>query len=413
MKKRMLAALLCLMLLLCACEKQEAEPAAPGLTPKSVEEYRQKMEQLRNAIPQENVLMEDGGDLVLGSEYRREEILAVRFQAELKKAPAGSWDVSRDCNRKVVAWVEQEQDGPVLVIAAQGGIRAPENCRDLFAGYRAVKSIDFGGCFDTSAVTDMSGMFRDCAALEGVLDLSGFQTSAVTDMSGMFAGLKQVDTVDLSAFDTANVTDMEEMFRDYGGSLDLGTFHTEKVRDMSRMFAGSTVEVLDLKSFSTGNVTTMQSMFDGCTRLRKLDITSLNTGKVTDMQAMFRSCGLAAIDVSRFETGLVRDMSSMFAGCVNVTGLTLGSFDTGAVETMASMFNGCEKLVTVDVSSFDTANVTDMSSMFWNCGMLDTPDLRHFDVSNVEEFSQFMMPGTEVNGAPWEAMFSSSLHLTF
>lgn len=415
MKKRLFAAVLCCMLvLLCGCESRAQASDGPGLTPKTVEEYRQKMEQIRSAIPKDHVLMEDAGETVLGSAYKRSEVLSVTFRKELKKAPAGSWDVSRDGNGKVVAWVEQEEDGLALYIAAQNGVRAPESCRDLFAGYSAMKTIDFGGCFDTSAAVDMSGMFRDCAALEGELDLSLFQTTDVTDMSRMFAGMERIESVNLSAFDTANVTDMAQMFRDFGGErLDLENFDTAKVTDMREMFAGSSLTALDLKSFDTGNVTDMSGMFADCLRLRKLDITSLRTGRVNNMQGMFRGCALSAIDLSRFETGNVTDMSYLFAGCANVTGLDLSAFDTGAVWTMASMFYGCGSLVTVDVSSFDTAAVTDMSGMFWDCNMLDTPDVSHFDVSNVEEYKQFMMPGAVVNGAPWEALFSSSLHLTF
>ena len=43
------------------------------------------------------------------------------------------------------------------------------------------------------------------------LDLSGFDTSSVTDMSGMFFG-SQATSIDLSSFDTSNVNDMSGIF---------------------------------------------------------------------------------------------------------------------------------------------------------------------------------------------------------
>lgn len=63
--------------------------------------------------------------------------------------------------------------------------------------------------FDTSGVSNMSDMFRDCGANE--LDVSSFDTTKVTNMQGMFRGCK-VETLDLSNFNTAKVTDMTRMF---------------------------------------------------------------------------------------------------------------------------------------------------------------------------------------------------------
>ncbi|MDO5119700.1 MAG: BspA family leucine-rich repeat surface protein, partial [Coriobacteriales bacterium] len=49
-----------------------------------------------------------------------------------------------------------------------------------------VRYIDLSGV-DTSTMTDMSSMFKDCATIT-TIDLSGFDTSHVTDMSNLFAG---------------------------------------------------------------------------------------------------------------------------------------------------------------------------------------------------------------------------------
>lgn len=415
MKKRLFAAVLCcLMVLLCACAKQEEDASGSKLTPKTIQEYKEMVEAMRNVIPKENVLMEDASETVFGSEYGRNEITAVYFRDTLKKSPKSSWDVSRDGSGKVKAWVQEVSGELELYIAGEGGVRAPESCREMFAGYSQVKVFDFGTRFDTSAAVDMYGMFRDCSGFDGTLDLSTFQTAGVTDMGEMFSGMNRVQKIDLSVFDTSNVTNMSGMFREYSGeSLDLSGFDTAKVTDMHEMFSGCQLEVLDLQSFSTTAVTDMREMFSGCTRLEELNISSFRTGNVTTMAGMFESCGLSKFDVNHFNTARVTDMSRLFAGCEQITKLDLTGLDTGEVTTMASMFRGCSSLVTVDVSSFETSNVTDMSGMFYDCNMLDTPDLKNFDTSNVEEYNQFMLSGVEVDGAPWEALFTSVHHLTF
>ena len=64
---------------------------------------------------------------------------------------------------------------------------------------------------DTSNITDMHEMFKNCANLTH-LDLSGFDTSKVTSMYSMFDSCSQLKTLDLSGFDTSKVTNMYEMF---------------------------------------------------------------------------------------------------------------------------------------------------------------------------------------------------------
>ena len=101
----------------------------------------------------------------------------------------------------------------------------------LFAGCPKVTKIIFHdesntNTFDTSAVTDMSGMFEGRAALTSV-DLGSLDTHAVTNMSGMFKGCTDLQTLSLGgAFDTAHVTNMREMFLNCKrlGVLDLSNF---------------------------------------------------------------------------------------------------------------------------------------------------------------------------------------------
>lgn len=108
-------------------------------------------------------------------------------------------------------------------------VKDPTSISKLFAGCPKVTKIIFQEgsiTFDTSAVTDMSGLFEGCAALS-VVDLSHLNTQAVTNMSGMFKGCKELQTLSLGGtFDTAHVTNMTEMFRDCErlGVLDLSNF---------------------------------------------------------------------------------------------------------------------------------------------------------------------------------------------
>ena len=169
----------------------------------------------------------------------------IRFLSTLRDAPADAVDVSQERDGSVRAWLVDD----VLYIAANGDIYAPRDSSELFAfsfydsfiyEYEtSLEAIDFGGCFDTENVTDMSRMFSNCESLTE-LDLSGFDTGNVTDMSDMFFGCSSLTELDVSVFDTSNVTDMSWMFSGCFGltELDLSGFDTSNVTDTSLMFYG-------------------------------------------------------------------------------------------------------------------------------------------------------------------------------
>ena len=303
--------------------------------------------------------------------YVRTGTREIRFLSTLRDAPADAIDVSQKRDGSVRAWLVDD----VLYIAANGVIYAPENSSELFAfsfygSFRdetSLEAIDFGGCFDTSNVTDMSWMFFDCSSLTE-LDVSGFDTSNVTDMSNMFAGCSSLTELDLSGFDTSNVTDMSYMF----------------------CFCESLTE-LDLSGFDTSNVTDMSWMFYGCESLTELDLNGFDTSNVTDMSYMFCFCeSLMELDLSDFDTSIVTDMSEMFSGCKSLMKLDVSGFDTGNVTDMSEMFYDCENLFLLDTSNFNMRSVVDDTGMFINCpaanGML--PALQRGDEGERVHFLQ-------------------------
>lgn len=78
-----------------------------------------------------------------------------------------------------------------------------------------IRSLDISR-FDTSTITNMAYMFRNCKAEE--LNVSHFDTSKVTDMRFMFCDC-QAKELDVSHFDTSNVKDFSHMFLGYEGII--------------------------------------------------------------------------------------------------------------------------------------------------------------------------------------------------
>ena len=234
-------------------------------------------------------------------------------------------------------------------------------------------SISFGN-FNTSKVTNMSGMFDYCISLTS-LNVSSFNTGNVTDMSDMFRCCRLLTSLNLSNFNTSKVTNMRNMFYQCNSltSLNVSSFDTSKVTDMSHMFNCSSLTSLNVSNFNTSNVTSMYYMFEGCSSLTSLNVSNFDTSNVTDMSDMFFICSsLTSLNLSNFNTSKVTDMRSMFRSCDKLTSLNVSNFNTSNVTNMKYMFRNCYKLTTLNLSSFDMSKVTDTTNMFQDCSALTT-----------------------------------------
>ena len=262
-----------------------------------------------------------------------------------------------------------------------------KNMSEMFYGCEKLKNIDVSK-FDTSKVTDMGSMFNRCISLE-TLDVSGFDTSNVRDMSYMFSRCESIINLDLSNFDTSNVTSMIAMFNSMKQceELNVKNFNTSKVGDMRFMFDNDEKLMrVDVSGFNTSKVTTMKYMFEGTRSLVELDVSNFNTSNVKNMGSMFVGCSsLETLDVSGFDTSNVQDMSYMFYGCIKLQNIDVSKFDTSKVEKMLGMFQGCKSITNLDVSRFNTSKVTSMVAMFNGCSSLEKLDVSGFDTSNVQD----------------------------
>ena len=105
----------------------------------------------------------------------------------------------------------------------------------------------------------------ECHKLKQIVGINKFNTSKLTNMSGMFQLCTQIEYLDLSNFNTSNVTSMEIMFNGchkLNQIIGINIFNTSKVNNMSGMFQlCNEIEYLDLSNFCTSNVIAMEYMF--------------------------------------------------------------------------------------------------------------------------------------------------------
>ena len=148
--------------------------------------------------------------------------------------------------------------------------------------------------------------------------LDSWSNAAPTSISfGNMSNIKSIKK--LKGLDTSNVTNMQYMFKDCSSltSLDISSFNTSNVTSMNSMFNNCTsLTSLDLSSFNTSKVTNMQYMFYHCSSLTSLDLSNFNTSNVTNMPYMFYDCSsLTSLNLSNWDVSKVTSMTYMFAGC--------------------------------------------------------------------------------------------------
>lgn len=246
-----------------------------------------------------------------------------------------------------------------------------------------------------NTVTNLRLMFSNWNydTTSGKLDnIQYWDTSNVTDMSGMFFNTP-VFNINIGNWDTGNVTDMSDMLgQNITNSMldaifnqDIGSWNTTNVTNMSGLFEGAISFNQDIGSWNTTNVTDMSFMFQRALNFNQ-DIGNWDTSNVTNMISMFSGSTSPPIennfnqDISSWDTSNVTNMSGMFW----VSNFNSPIFtDTSSVTNMSNMFNRTP-IFNQDISSWDTSNVTNMYRMFYLAGSFNQ-DIGNWQTNNVTD----------------------------
>lgn len=259
----------------------------------------------------------------------------------------------------------------VAKIIVEGKVILPSNSSNLFSYMNNLVEIDGADLFDTSHVTDMSGMFCYSNALTS-LNVSNWDVSQVKDMSNMFAECSALTSLDVSKWNTGNVENLQSMFlvdHDawYSSSLtflDVSNWDVSHVTNMSSVFDGlDKLKSLDVSKWNTSNVTTMNWMFDKLSSVNKLDVSNWDTSNVTEMLGTFSGVKLNTIDVSKWNTKKVQTTRYMFSNNPNLTNLNLASWDMSNINDASVMFLGDDSLRLLVLGNNDKLQNTSLSDV--------------------------------------------------
>lgn len=180
-------------------------------------------------------------------------------------------------------------DGPVTLNNMFGNGNA-----DTPSGSINNKFNHYIGNWDTSAVTNMSGMFTRQNYFNQ--DIGSWDTSSVTTMQGMFQD--SPFNQDIGSWNTSNVVNMRDMFRSCPFNQDISTkvinpgqpneyiaWDVSKVTNMLRMFYSNGSFNQPIGNWDVSSVTSMASMFRTYNSAFDQDIGAWNVSNVTNFSS--------------------------------------------------------------------------------------------------------------------------------
>ena len=271
----------------------------------------------------------------------------------------------------------------------------------MFFGCSNLTSLNLSN-FNTSKVTNMEGMFRDCSGLKTIINTQTWRCEKSQDMFKGCTQLKGAVKYDASKLDVTMANPTTGYFTDPNRKLEAYVLQSEDQHTLTfyydnnrKLRSGETWDI-DMKSSSSKPVwagtdytsnkavtkvvfdasfkdfrpTTTEGWFYHLSELTTIEgLENLNTSAVTDMSSMFYNCsGLKALKLSKFNTSSVTDMSYMFYNCSRLTELNVSNFNTSAATDMRKMFSGCSSLKTI--FNTDTWRCDNSQNMFYDCTQL-------------------------------------------
>lgn len=344
-----------------------------------------------------------------------------------------------NANKEEPGWKAHATDITRVVFTPSFAKARPTACYDWFYKQKNLTSIEGLEYLNTSAVTTMYGMFRECSSLES-LDLSHFETANVTTMERMFRECSALKSLNLSKFETDNVTEMLSMFSFSHAltELNLSSFNTTKVKSMAYMFSQcQNLETIYVghKFVTTGVTDNGEDMFYNCKKLKgaiefdaaKVDKTyaTCDGGYLTDIGIHpyvkyadgtltfmygakttlgadeywlneeknapgWQTAHAASITKVVFDPSFAVARPTSFAfwfheskNLIDIEGIEY--LNASKVTTAYYMFRNATALTKLDLSGLETPMLKNMHCMFYNCKALTSLDLSSLNTSNVDD----------------------------
>jgi len=211
--------------------------------------------------------------------------------------------------------------------------------------------------WNTGKVESFAHLFRGRKRLDETHkpeeDISNWDTSRVTDMTGVFMMCEKFNA-DISKWDVSKVTTMEDMFHgahDFNRSI--GKWDVSKVKNFNGMFRHAHDFHQELDTWDTSSAENMAFMFYDCHDF-DAHLGSWDVSKVTDMNSMFYHSMNFHQDIGKWNVAKVKDMDNMFEACSSFNYTYI--LDTWNFESLPKNADGTPRKPKIQGDYYDPEN---------------------------------------------------------
>ena len=217
--------------------------------------------------------------------------------------------------------------------------------------------------WDTSLVTDMSGMFYNCDGLSGYNLAVCAEYAGYGYLYGDSSFNSKTFNQNISKWNTSSVTTMFKMFEGAAAfNQPIGDWDTSSVTTMQYMFYDAAAFNQPIGDWDTSSVTTMKGMFWKAASFNQ-PIGDWDTSSVTTVTLMFYDAEAFNQPIGDWDTSSVTDMNFTFMEA-NAFNQPIGDWDTSQVTSMSYMFRKAASFNQY-IGDWDTSKVTNMWFMFY------------------------------------------------
>lgn len=163
---------------------------------------------------------------------------------------ASNWDTSNVTSLNSIFYAMPNIES---VECADWDVSKVTNFLATFSAYAKLKNIDVSK-WNTSSAIIMAWMFDGIGVTH--LDIRNFNTSKVTNMNSMFRNCRLLTRLDISNFDTSNVLDIDEMFYslDACEELNINGLNLTRCTSINNTFAYSNFKVIRCDGLRLPNI---------------------------------------------------------------------------------------------------------------------------------------------------------------
>ena len=225
------------------------------------------------------------------------------------------------------------------------------------------------GDWDTSAVTTMSGVFKDKSTFND--DISKWNTASVTDMSEVFSYGPSANFMNfnqnIGSWNVASVSTMYRMFYLGAFGRNIGGWNTARVANFREALYKANFFNQDIGSWNVASATDIAGMLWMASSTFNHDISSWNVARATTIENLLFDTPAFNQNIGKWNVASVTKMDWAFSNCV--FNQNIGSWNTARVITMLGTFQAAK--FNANIAKWNTASVTSMANMFRNTPAFD------------------------------------------